>query len=394
MRKSLKSGFVLALVFLTAVADAQEKADRREYSTRALAHLLAVDEPFDPSAAYKLIAHPKALVTPDPELVIATIILRDMGYPHPSGEPKIAIDDSFQVGSFDRRYRDAKQILTQDMLLFGLWADPPNKSFSAKKVWLLTCFQRNWVFHRNDHQLVEYAAEKGFAPAIFDLSQDYLHGRCKREQDTELGIKWLRLAAAKHHAEAEAVLGVATYYGRHGLSADQREGHKLLERAAKKNHPLAYRELALIYESDKDSENNTHIIPYLRASAQSGDLQAQFVLAKQLVELATKRATASEQGKFWKEGIGWMQMAADREYFPADLELATWLIEDKVMHRSVRHARWYEYLASKNVDSGNTAAFEELKAKIAPHRPIRIINKPYRPDEGTYDKLREIGFPQ
>jgi uncharacterized protein len=78
------------------------------------------------------------------------------------------------------------------------------------------------------------AADRGFAPAQAELGEAYINGKGVRA-DMSQGFTWIRKAAEQNHAQAQYRLGTAYYLGR-GLPQNPQEGLRWIFAAATWGH--------------------------------------------------------------------------------------------------------------------------------------------------------------
>ena len=89
------------------------------------------------------------------------------------------------------------------------------------------------------------AAQKGYAPAQFELGMCYYSGTGASKNDKS-GARWLRLAAEQGYAEGQGQLGVCYCEGK-GVDRDEVEAVKLFRLAAEQNNAPGMCNLGLCY---------------------------------------------------------------------------------------------------------------------------------------------------
>jgi len=107
------------------------------------------------------------------------------------------------------------------------------------------------------------SAERGYAPAQYDIGYYYVHNN-----QVDEGVKWIRKAAEQGNADAQNMLGYWYHAGCYGIKRDLDEAIKWYSKAAEQGHSDAKYELASL----------SKYIKYSKA-AKEGDVKAMYALA-------------------------------------------------------------------------------------------------------------------
>jgi hypothetical protein len=208
-------------------------------------------------------------------------------------------------------------------------------------------------------------AEHGDIKAQVTLGMRILRSENPGKGGLEEGLAWLEKAAAQGDVETQHELGAMFIFGRNNVPKDFQRGRKWWNRAAQKKHVPTLKRLAdayekgrfgypldllkskaqveLLVEAYRDGrygvESNENKARYweselkyihrlfelaggtylpmdgLRAKAEAGDSQAQYQLARQLLVSGNK---------FRKEGVQWLNEAADNGHHEAQYQLVTY----------------------------------------------------------------------
>jgi TPR repeat protein len=182
------------------------------------------------------------------------------------------------------------------------------------------------------------AAEGGNADAQLMMGVFYLTGDGV-EEDTRSGIEWLQRAADQGHPDAKTGLGLAHMLGK-GVEVDRAEARRLLEEAAAghgRTEATARESLSRLagQGAGGDERDPEKALARLRASAESGDVDAQIEMSR----------------RYWKgdgvaadpeAAIAWMRRAAEAGNVVARGRLA--ILLEVGSEEAAAHAeaiRWY-----------------------------------------------------
>lgn len=146
---------------------------------------------------------------------------------------------------------------------------------------------------------LQQAAEHAVPQACNLLGLMHLNGIAVAQQPAS-AVRYLEQAAAQNLKEACYTLASLLFNGI-GAAVDEARAWDLLLRAARLQHWPALRTFGILHCLADSRDEACHC---LRLSARGGDVLAQYVLARQLLQ----GATPAEQG----EGVYWLRQAADR----------------------------------------------------------------------------------
>lgn len=179
------------------------------------------------------------------------------------------------------------------------------------------------------------AASTDFAPAQFALGYLCLNGE-GIDRNIKAALRYLDAAADQDYVRAELALGELYLRGM-GVSRDYSEAAKWIHRAASKGMPEAQYNMALLYlKGCGIKKDYNKAVIWLRNSAKNGNLLAQFVLGTLTCTDARSR-----------EGLMWLNVAAERGLHDAQYALGALLSERNGDEGSLRKAAyWLKHAAS------------------------------------------------
>ena len=149
--------------------------------------------------------------------------------------------------------------------------------------------------------LLQKAADAGSVDAMYDLADCYIDGLGVPKND-EISIKWMIKAADNDHALAQAAMGVVYCFGLYGIEQNYPLSEKYLKIAAEKNIADAQAYLAFLYIN---IENYDQAIVWARKAAQSENEHAFTILGQIYMDgLGVDRDPI--------EGLKWYEKAADK----------------------------------------------------------------------------------
>lgn len=205
---------------------------------------------------------------------------------------------------------------------------------------------------------LEDKATNGNAQAQYDLAMTFFEKEkaAKGENgDYTVARKWIELAAAQNHRDAQYMLGSFYVFGVAGPK-DEKVAESLIKSAAEKGHLLAQRELGIHYDYEMNYKEATK---WLLLAAEQNDAQAQsslgfayfrqgdyanavrwFVTAANQGEaraqwglgiLYSKRNNSVENRKYYdlNEARKWLLLAADQKFEDAYFTLSETYAKDR-----------------------------------------------------------------
>ncbi|MCE9560444.1 MAG: sel1 repeat family protein [Planctomycetes bacterium] len=125
-----------------------------------------------------------------------------------------------------------------------------------------------------DHADLIAKAEKGDAPAQFELARKYVAGDGVAKDDAA-ALRWFRKAAAQDHTGAEVSLG-AIYANGTGVPQDRAEAVRWYRKASLKGDMTAQYNLGLF----ADTKDEVSAVTWFRLAAEQGHMPAQFALGE------------------------------------------------------------------------------------------------------------------
>ena len=127
-------------------------------------------------------------------------------------------------------------------------------------------------------------AQDGNAVAQYYLGMMYGIG-IGPERDTDISLKWLRLAAENGYAPSQRMVGISYLRGEWGVSQDLKQGKHWLTLAANQNDAVAQHRIGQMYLEGIFVPKNLKVgIEWIKRAAELGDSDAQFDLANHNVE--------------------------------------------------------------------------------------------------------------
>ena len=164
-------------------------------------------------------------------------------------------------------------------------------------------------------RLYRRAAEKGHAPAQFNLGWCYVNGQGVAQDYTE-AVKWYRKAAEQGHEDAQFILGCC-YESGLGVTEDDTEAVEWYRKAAEQGNEYAQNSLGWCYANGQGvTEDYTEAVKWYRKAAEQGFVEAQFNLglcydngwgvAQDYTEAVRWYRKAAEQGNAEAQfNLGW-----------------------------------------------------------------------------------------
>lgn len=225
-----------------------------------------------------------------------------------------------------------------DPARFGL--RPSDEAFSA--------FQRG--FYLTAHNLAKPLAENG-DPAAQTLLAELLAKGLGVPANPAEAAKWYKAAAEQGVAEAEFQYGLLLIDGRI-FPADPAKALELMLRSAKSGNRLAqFNAGQLILQSNPGFEGRKEALPWFRMAAAQDLPDAQYALSQLL--LADPLADDAQKA----EAVDWLTRSARKNFDTAQLDLATALIEGRLVPQDYEAGfRWMQLAARQ----GNVAAQNRL----------------------------------
>jgi formylglycine-generating enzyme required for sulfatase activity len=143
-------------------------------------------------------------------------------------------------------------------------------------------------------QLIRQAAEEGYAPAQFDIGQDY-----GMEENHDVAVEWYRKAAAQEYGPAQMVLGLSYLTGV-GVEQNESEATRLFATAVANcilaNDAVSRRFLGLAYKEGLGTEKDLiRAEKCLQEAADKGDTVAKDMLEELRGEASTAGSSAQAQ---------------------------------------------------------------------------------------------------
>lgn len=181
----------------------------------------------------------------------------------------------------------------------------------------------------------------------FKIANQFINGTDGLPRDSDIGFKWLKLAAAQFHPEA--LYSLAQHYDL-GMVIEQdlRKAIKLYKEAGKRGIVDAYFNLGILL-----FRPNTHVRDlagarhWMEQAALQNDAGAQFNLAQLYSENLEGVTSDLDKARHW------LLKAADNHYSKAQFNLATQYMDGKLFPRDIEKAfQWY----LKAADQGDAAA--------------------------------------
>lgn len=209
------------------------------------------------------------------------------------------------------------------------------------------------------------AAEKGYARSQSNLA--YLivqEGGVERLPEARA---WLEKAAAQDEPLAHYMLGTLLYEGR-GVSKDEAEGARLIQRGAQGGEREAQYRLALILGNGRGLERDEKsALQWLRRSAEQGYPEAQLLLGAMFMR------GRPDLPRDTKAGITWLRRAARQENAEAQYALGLAYAEGRGVAQDMHEAVAWISAAAKN---GHERAIEDLARA---RQSGRMAPQPARP---------------
>lgn len=146
-------------------------------------------------------------------------------------------------------------------------------------------------------------AQSGDTIAQNELGMAYGLGKRVRKADPEEAFKWFRMAADKGYAPAQYNLGSLYYYGT-GVPKDYQEALKWYRKAADQGFVQAQYFLGWMYSNGRGvDENFKESIRWFQKAAEQGDPEAQ-------LSLGLMHARGEDLNPDYVEAYKWMNLAA------------------------------------------------------------------------------------
>jgi len=164
---------------------------------------------------------------------------------------------------------------------------------------------------------IRKAAERGGAPAQFNLGSVYLYGYVVR-RDYEEAAKWFRKAAEQGHSAAQYNLGMMYRVG-NGVPKDLTEAAKWIRKAAEQGYPQSLQERQKIQPPIGGSGgvlSNSEKLKRIRSDAEAGIASSQFKLGMAYLH----GDVVTQDGV---QAVKWLEKSAEQGYIAAQSELGS-----------------------------------------------------------------------
>ena len=180
------------------------------------------------------------------------------------------------------------------------------------------------------------SAERGYAPAQYEIGWGYVHG-----DKVDEGIKWLRKAAEQGNADAQNTLGIWYHMG-YGIKRDLDEAIKWYSKAAEQRHSYAKDELSAL----------SKYIQYSKA-AKEGDVKAMDALGDGF------STGWDREGSNYPEMLKWFRKAAEQGYAPSQYHLGYCYVDGKGVEKDpIEAVKWFSKAAEQGGEGAQMALAE------------------------------------
>ncbi len=247
-------------------------------------------------------------------------------------------DDLEAQNTLGNAYANALLGLRQDHVEALKWYRlAADKGFAPAQFNLALAYELGRGVPADEREAFKYyrlSAEQGFATALFNVGNMYAAGRGVG-QDLFESVIWYRQAADKGLVEAQFNLGLAYEAGR-GVRQDENQAARWYRQAAERGYPLALYNLGLLFEDGRGvAKDEAAAAGLYRAAAELGIASAQNNYGLMLLE--GRGGLAKDPA----EAYVWLSLAVDHGVAPtardtvantltaAQLTAATRLLDDR-----------------------------------------------------------------
>lgn len=195
--------------------------------------------------------------------------------------------------------------------------------------------------------MFEVLSARGYAPAAGNLGAMIFHGSGGSERDRGLAIQMLTRAAEEGFAPAQYNLSQAHLFGR-GVPEDRSRALRWLESAASQDDLFALMELASEIDMFEEPQHIERVQNLLDRAAAQGEAEALYGLASHTHYTCKDGFETCNERE-----IGYLRQASEKGHIDAQLELGMALgrgVDDtEAFHWTLRAAESGSFLAMRNV---------------------------------------------